>query len=108
VDRSGDAIAPFVPAPKQQYLLQFDTTPDKRAIVAIRGQQHVFFPHRTGDADRHRLLPKRNRIGPQPAGALQCDSLSVKKPQEHHGPIKPDEQLGIGGECRERPVYRAV
>src|ERR1700747_1339950 len=46
--RSGEVIAPFVAAPKQQDLLQLDTAPDERAIVAIGRQQHVFLPHSTG------------------------------------------------------------
>ena len=80
MDRSGEKIAPFVPAPKQQYLLKLDAAPKQRAIVAIGGQQHVFFPHRTGYPNRYRLLAERNGISPKPAGALQCDSLLVKKP----------------------------
>src|SRR6516162_6424632 len=105
---SGEVIAPLVAAPKQQYLLQLDTAPDQRAIVAIGGQQHVFFSHRTGYSDRDRFLAERNRIGSKPASALQCDCLSVKEAQEHHGPVKRNEQVGVGGEGRERPVYRAI
>src|SRR6516162_8082096 len=108
LNRSGEVIAPFVAAPKQEYLLQLHTAPKQRAIVAIGGQQHVFFSHCTGYPDRDRLLAERNGIGSKPASALQCDCLSVKEAQEHHGPVKRNEQAGIGGEGRERPVYRAV
>ena len=71
-------IAPLVPSPEQQNLLKLDAAPDQRAIVPIGGQQDVFLPHRTGYADGYRFLAKRNGIGPKPAGALQCNSLSVK------------------------------
>ena len=33
---------------------------------------------------------------------------SVKDAQQHHRPVERDEQVGIGGEGGERPVYRAV
>src|SRR6185437_7656436 len=108
VERTGGAIALFVPAPKQQNLFRLDAAPKQRAIVAIRGQQHVFFPHRTGYPDRYRLLAERNGISSKPAGALQCNSLLVKEPQQNHGPVKRDEHVGIGGEGGERPGYRAV
>ena len=45
---------------------------------------------------------------PEVTSALQCDSLSVEQAQQHHGPIKRYKQLSIGGEGRERPVYRAI
>jgi hypothetical protein len=105
---SRKVIATFVPAPKQQNLLQFDATPDQRAVVAVGGQQHVFFLHRTGYPDRDRLLAERNGVSAKPASALQCNSLSVKETQQHHGLIQPDKQLGIGGEGGEGAVYRAV
>src|SRR5260370_18477105 len=104
----GETIAPFVPAPKQKDLFKLDAAPKQRAIVAIGGQQHVFCPHRTGYPNRYRLLAERNGISPKPAGALQCNSLLVKKAQQHHGPVERDEQVCIGGEGGERPGYRAV
>ena len=108
LDRSGEVIAPLVPSPEQQNLLQLDATPDQRAIIPIGGQQDVFLPHCTGYADGNRLLAERNGISPQPAGALQCNSLSVKVAQQHHRSIERGEQACIGGERGERPVYRAV
>jgi hypothetical protein len=33
---------------------------------------------------------------------------SVKDARKDHRPVERDEQGGIGGECGERPVYRAV
>jgi hypothetical protein len=47
--------------------------------------------------------PSENRIGPEPGGALQCNTFRSIKPQQHHGPIKLDKQLSIGGEGGERP-----
>jgi len=79
VDRSGETIASFVPAPEQQDLFKLDAAPNQRAIVAIGGQQHVFFPHRTGYPNRYGLLAERNGISPKPAGALQCNSLFSKR-----------------------------
>ena len=96
------------PPQKQQDLLKLDAAPTQRAIVAIGGQQHVFFPHRTGYPNRYGLLAERNGISPKPAGALQCNSLLVKEAQQHHGPVERDEQVCIGGEGGERPGYRAV
>src|SRR5260370_15721240 len=104
----GETIAPFVPAPKQKDLFKLDAAPKQRAIVAIGGQQHVFFPHRTGCPNRYRLLAERNGISPKAAGALQCNSLPVKDAQQHHGPVARDEQIGLGGGGAERPGYRNI
>ena len=104
----GEAIAPLVAAPKQQDLFQFDPTPDQGGVVAIGREQNVLVTHGAGRANRHRLLAKRCGIGPESAGALQCHRLHIEGAHQHHRPIKPDEQAGIGGEGRELPIDRAV
>ena len=86
----------------------FDPAPEQRGVVAIGGEQNVLVTHGAGDADRHRLLAERYGIGPEPAGALQRHGLQIEGARQHHRPIKPDEQAGIGGEGRELPIDRAV
>lgn len=95
-------IAPFVAAPEQQDFFQLDPAPDQGGVVAIGGQQNVLLTHGTGHAHGNRFLTKRDSVGAEPAGALERDSLEVEGTDQHHCPIKRDEQTGIGGEGRER------
>lgn len=82
--------------------------PDQGGVVAIGGQQNVLLTHGTGHAHGNRFLTKRDSVGAEPAGALERDSLEVEGTDQHHCPIKRDEQTGIGGEGRELPVDRTV
>src|SRR5216684_1173929 len=108
LDRPGEAVAPLVAAPKQQDFLQLDPAPDQSGVVAIGGQQNVLVTHGAGRANRHRLLAKRCGIGSEPAGALQRHSFQVEGAHQHHRPVKPDEQAGVGGKGRELPIDRTV
>src|SRR3981189_2579959 len=64
--------------------------------------------HGAGHANRHRLLAQRGGMAPEPGGALQRHSFHIESAYQHHRPIKPDEQTGIGGEGRELPMDRTV
>src|SRR5216683_6739996 len=108
LDWPGEVIAALVAAPKQQDFLQLDPAPDQSGVVAIGGQQNVLVTHGAGRANRHRLLAKRCGIGSEPAGALQRHSFQVEGAHQHHRPVKPDEQPGIGGEGREPSMDRTV
>ena len=106
--RTGAATAPLVAAPKQQDLLHLHPAPEQRAVIPVRGKQDVFVAHGTGNADRDRFLPERNRVGAEPARALQRHGLQVEGAREHHATIKREQEIGIGGKLRQWPRQRCI
>src|SRR5262249_51807343 len=87
VRRTGEAIAALVAAPVEQDLLELDAAPEQRRVVAIGGQQYILLTHRARDADRHRFLAKRDRVGAEPSGTLQRYGFQIKGAGEHHAAI---------------------
>jgi hypothetical protein len=108
MSRAGRPIATFVAAPEQQDLLHLRAAPDQRSVVPVGRQQDILCAHRARNPDRDRLLTERDRIGAEPASALQRHRLEVEGARLNHGAVERNEQRGVSSESRQRPCDRAI
>ena len=76
-----------------EHLVDADPPPHERRVLAVRGHEDVVGPHRARDPDRHRLLPVRGGVGPEPALTVQGDAFRIEGAGQHHRAVERDDRL---------------